>query len=70
MQLATYMKSKRLRPEEMASQIGDVSASGVTKWMREERMPRPDQQRRIFEVTKGAVTPNDFILPQTERAAS
>lgn len=46
----------------MAAMVGDVSPSGVLKWMREERIPRPEQQRRIFAVTEGAVSPNDFVL--------
>lgn len=61
MKLATYMSLKKITPEEMAALVGNASASGVVKWMREERMPRPEQQRRIFEVTGGAVSPNDFV---------
>lgn len=62
MKLAAYMELKGVKPGELAQKMGNASASGVIKWMREERVPRPDQQRRIFEVTDGAVTPNDFIL--------
>lgn len=62
MKLAAYMKLKGVTPDEMARKMGDASPSGVIKWLRGERTPRPDQQRRIFEVTEGAVTPNDFIL--------
>lgn len=62
MTLAEYMTKRKLTPEAMAVLIGGVTASGVTKWLRQERVPRPDQQRRIHEVTNGRVTPNDFIL--------
>lgn len=67
MKLAPYMTAKKISPEEMAALVGEASASGVIKWMREERVPRPEQQRKIFDITGGVVTPNDFIL---ERAAS
>lgn len=69
MKLAQYMADRGIKPEEMATLIGDCSASGVLKWAREERVPRPDQQRRIHFVTNGAVTPNDFILDVKGRAA-
>lgn len=69
MKLARYMAEHGIKPEEMAALIGDVSVSGVLKWSREERVPRPDQQRRIHFVTDGAVTPNDFILEAKGKAA-
>lgn len=64
MKLASYMADNHLTDEQMASQIGNVSISGLKKWLRDERVPRPDQMRRIAEVTSGAVTPNDFILAE------
>lgn len=62
MKLSVYMSAHGISPEEMARRIGDVSASGVLKWSRGERVPRPEQQRRIHEVTGGDVSPNDFVL--------
>jgi transcriptional regulator with XRE-family HTH domain len=62
MKLSDYMINEKITPEDMAARMGNASASGIIKWMRDERVPRPDQQRRIFDVTGGAVTPNDFIL--------
>lgn len=62
MKLAAYMEVAKIGPDQMARLVGNASASGVVKWMREERVPRPEQQRRIYEVTEGAVTPNDFVL--------
>lgn len=62
MKLSAYMTDKKLTPEEMAEKIGNVSASGVIKWAREERVPRKDQMQRIYEATNGMVTPNDFVL--------
>lgn len=73
MKLATYMADQKMTTLEMAALVGDVSESGVRKWIYGERVPRPEQMRRIAEVTDGAVQPNDFILdptaPQPERAA-
>lgn len=63
MQLSEYMAREKISEEQFAASLRDVSASGVRKWMRGERVPRPDQQRRIFDLTAGAVTPNDFVLP-------
>ena len=62
MKLVDYMKREALGPDEMAAQVGDVSVSGVRKWMYGERVPRPDQMRRIAAVTGGAVMPNDFVM--------
>lgn len=68
MKLAEYMTAEKISPEQMASLVGDVSASGVRKWVYGDRVPRPDQLRRIAEVTAGAVMPNDFILHPKEAA--
>lgn len=68
MKLFPYMKSKQISPEEMAALVDGVSVSAVRKWMYEERVPRPDQMRRIAEVTENVVQPNDFILPAVEAA--
>lgn len=62
MDLATYLKSEELTPTEFAQKMGKSSASGVIKWLRGERTPRPNEQRKIFEVTKGKVTPTDFVI--------
>lgn len=70
MKLADYMSREGIKPEEMAALIGDASVSGVVKWMREERIPRADQQRRIFEATGGRVSPNDFVLGASKASAA
>jgi hypothetical protein len=69
MKLAAYMELKKIKPGEMAVLIGDCSASGVIKWMRDERTPRPAEQRRIFAATAGAVSPNDFVLDDMQAAS-
>jgi hypothetical protein len=65
MKLAAYMADNGIPARQMADLIGEVSESGVRKWMYGERVPRLEQMRRITEVTDGAVQPNDFILSET-----
>lgn len=62
MQLNQYMANNEITDEIFAGLIGGVSVSGVKKWRYGERVPRPEQMRRIADVTMGAVCPNDFIL--------
>lgn len=66
MKLSAYLTHENVSPEQLAALIrkkkGKASVSGIVKWLRGERTPRPDQQRVIFEVTGGQVTPNDFVL--------
>ena len=65
MLLSSYMTTEGMTPEALALKMkGKASVSGIIKWMRQERTPRPDQQRLIFEITAGAVTPNDFVLSE------
>lgn len=68
MKLIEYMANHSIAPEDMAELIGDVSASGVRKWMSGDRVPRPEQMRRISRVTNGLVQPNDFVLDVREAA--
>jgi hypothetical protein len=66
MKIQTYMTANKISPEAMAELVGGVTESGVRKWVYGERIPRPDQLRRIAEVTNGEVMPNDFILADAE----
>lgn len=68
MKLAQYMAEENLSPAQLAELIQSVSASGARKWMNGERIPRPDEMRKIHQLTGGRVSPNDFIL-ETESAA-
>lgn len=61
MKLAQYLTDHSITPERFASEVG-VSVSGMRKWMYGERIPRPDQMRKIAELTGALVEPNDFIL--------
>ena len=64
MKLAQYLTDKNISPEQFAASMGGLSASGIRKWIYGERMPRPEQMRKIADLTGGLVEPNDFILAQ------
>lgn len=61
MTLTEFMKSRSLTDAQLAEML-DCSPGALRKWRYGERTPRPDQMRRILEVTDGLVTPNDFLL--------
>lgn len=60
MQLRIWLQSVDKSPREFAREIG-VSRTNVYKYLRGERRPRDDVMRRIYEVTNGLVSPNDWI---------
>lgn len=60
MMLETWMIKNDITDEQMAKKV-EASASGVRKWRLGMRIPRPVQMRRIYEVTNGLVTANDFV---------
>jgi transcriptional regulator with XRE-family HTH domain len=59
MKIADYCKKKGLTLCELAPEVG-VSPSGMSRYARGSRIPSPEVMRRIYIVTCGAVTPNDF----------
>tara|TARA_R100000365_G_C2748614_1_gene80774 strand:- start:16233 stop:16436 length:204 start_codon:yes stop_codon:yes gene_type:complete len=61
MLLTNYLSTNGISDEAFAALVG-VTSHGVRKWRYGERVPRPDQMRKISEVTAGKVQPNDFIL--------
>lgn len=60
MQLHAYLKDNNITAEKFAEMIG-ASASGVRKWLYEDRTPRKKMMRKIHEVTGGQVTPIDLV---------
>lgn len=60
MTLSEFMTSRSMTDAQLAQQL-ECSTGAVRKWRYGERTPRPDQMRRIAEVTDGQVTPNDFL---------
>ena len=60
MQLQAYLALKGISEKQFADKIG-ASESGVLKWVRRERIPRPEKMREIAKATEGAVTASDFF---------
>lgn len=65
MRLENYLEKMKLTQEQFAQTIG-VKQNAVSQWISGDRSPRPNSMRRIYEVTKGKVTANDFIATQVE----
>jgi hypothetical protein len=65
MDLATYLTTTKSTPETFSETSGTPLAT-LKKWLSGERTPRPEQQQRIMLVTKGKVTPTDFINTRLE----
>lgn len=61
MRLQEYLKEHGEKPLEFAERIG-VSIHAIRKWISKERIPRPETQALINKITKGVVTPNDWVL--------
>ena len=60
MTLRAFMDTHALTTVEMAKRL-KCSEGAVRKWYYGQRMPRPDQMRRISELTLGIVTADAFI---------
>jgi 3,4-dihydroxy 2-butanone 4-phosphate synthase/GTP cyclohydrolase II len=69
MTLADFISSTKTSRSAFAAAIG-VSNVSVTRYLQGARIPSKDEMLRIAEVTKGAVTPNDFygVVPRRSRA--
>lgn len=59
MRLAEYLKDRKLSDGKFAEKIGK-SRQTVHRYKNGERFPEKDALNKIFEVTGGAVTANDF----------
>lgn len=67
MKLSAYLKENNLTPQDFAPLIG-VQWPAIYRYMSGKRVPTKPVLQKIFDVTKGAVTPNDIIgiPPETE----
>ncbi|WP_448208126.1 helix-turn-helix domain-containing protein [Azospirillum sp. sgz302134] len=64
MQLSSYMEANGETDATMAAKVG-VSIQAMNRYRLGQRRPREAEMVRIFEVTNGEVTPNDFFdLPK------
>lgn len=61
MRLSEYLEAHDLTTAKFATKVGNVTSEAVRLWLVGKRIPRPEQMRRIAEVTDGKVTPNDFL---------
>lgn len=60
MRIQTYIEHNHMSYAEFAKLI-PVATTAVYKWCHGQRVPRQAQMARLYEVTNGAVTPNDFL---------
>jgi len=62
MNIQTYMDKKKLRDGEMAELLG-CNKTTVWRVRTGETDPSPDLVKKIFDVTGGKVSANDFFHP-------
>jgi hypothetical protein len=68
MKLADHLKRVGKSPEAFAPEI-PTTGQTIRRWLSGECVPRPETMRRIFDVTGGAVTADDFYgLPKKSLA--
>lgn len=60
MKLSKYLKSQHISETEFAKTLGVLQAT-VNRYCRGKRVPGPKVMRKIFTVTHGAVSANDFF---------
>lgn len=62
MTLSEWMTSTKITPDELSRVLGDgASVFGIRKWLQGKRTPRSAMQLKIKKLTKGKVTPNDWV---------
>ena len=61
MRLAEYLEATGQKPKQIADAVG-VAEHSVRRWLRGDRTPDAPTMRVIYAVTKGLVTPKDFVL--------
>lgn len=68
MKLTDFLTENNLTPSDFARTVG-TSRQNVCRWM-QSNIPRTEEMQRIFEVTGGKVTANDFFGIQAEKKRS
>ena len=61
MTLSEYMTTNGYTDEAFARDLGVAHRLTVNRYRRGKRIPRPEIMARITEITRGAVTANDFF---------
>jgi transcriptional regulator with XRE-family HTH domain len=65
MKLANFLSINGMSRAEFGKRIL-VHEDTVTRYLNKTRTPSPDVLSRIAKATAGAVTPNDFLLPDPQ----
>jgi hypothetical protein len=60
MRLRDYLTTHSLTNVEFGSKV-ELTGEAVRRYANGDRIPSREAMRRIFDETKGAVTPNDFF---------
>ena len=60
MHLRTYLSRNGLTQSAFAKELG-VKRQTVDRWLRGDRVPRPEMMRQIARVTDGKVGPEDLV---------
>lgn len=60
MHLRRFRKLNKIKMEDFAKQL-DSSPSTISKIENADSFPRPELMNKILLITKGQVTPNDFV---------
>ena len=74
MKLREYLDDRKFSADAFGGIVG-VSGHAVLKWIRGERVPRPEIMEKIVKATRGTVQPNDFYghggvaTPPSKKAA-
>ncbi len=61
MRLDDWCALSNVTPAQLQRKLGLQSRVSTYRYLRNERTPAPDVMRRIYDVTNGLVTPNDFF---------
>ena len=62
MKLSDWTQLNDIKPAQLAAMLG-TSYPAAYRYMHEGRVPEYGVMLKIYELTDGGVTPNDFILP-------
>lgn len=66
MKLSEFLATTNTPVAAFAELVG-VRRNAIYEYLAEKKFPSPDTMRRIFEVTQGRVTANDFFHPDDNR---
>jgi len=64
MKLQLYIEKTNLTKSQFA-ELANIKAPSLSRWLNGSRTPSPEMMLKIYKITKGKVTPNDFILSPT-----